>query len=289
MFVGYATNHAGDCYEMLNLNTRRILLSRDVLWLGRMYFNRLEESEVHVSIENDSDLQEEEANDEEETKEDSESEEESEETPKSSTVITRSGRSIKAPGRLIEEIEGVTVEEIMAVGAGIGGGFVHTSELIPMKYEEAMSKDEEAWNIAVAKEYERMKKHKVFEAVPKDEMPKDAKVLTSTWAMKQKADGTKRARINARGFEQIPGEHYDETGISSPVVNEASIFIILTLMVMGRMFGELNDVKGAFLNGEFSQGEKLFMKVPKGFEQYYPANVMLIAFEDYLWIEAGSI
>ena len=45
---------------------------------------------------------------------------------------------------------------------------------------------------------------------------------------------------------------------------------------MGRMHAELNDVKGAFLNGTFSQGEKLYLKVPQGFEKFYPANVVLL-------------
>jgi len=52
-----------------------------------------------------------------------------------------------------------------------------------------------------------------------NQVPRNSKILTSTWSMKQKADGTKRARLNARGFEQIPGEHYCETGVSSPLVN----------------------------------------------------------------------
>jgi hypothetical protein len=38
MLVGYADNHTGDCYEMLNWKTSRILVTRDVLWLKRMYF-----------------------------------------------------------------------------------------------------------------------------------------------------------------------------------------------------------------------------------------------------------
>ena len=42
----------------------------------------------------------------------------------------------------------------------------------------------------------------VWKAVPKDEVPKDAKVITTTWAMKKKANGRFRARVNARGFMQ---------------------------------------------------------------------------------------
>jgi len=154
---------------------------------------------------------------------------------------------VKAPRRLIEEIGStMIIEEILSVGAGIGGGFEHTSELIPMKYHEAMKKDPKGWGKAVPKEHERMAELGVFQPIDKNQVPKNAKILTSTWSMKLKADGTKRARLNARNIEQITGEHYNETGVSSPIVNEASIFILLTLMVMAQMYGELNDVKGAF-------------------------------------------
>ena len=65
--------------------------------------------------------------------------------------------------------------------------------------------------------------------------------------MKHKADGTLRARVTERGYEQKPAEHYEETGILSPVVNEASTFITLTLIVLARMYAEMNDMQGAFL------------------------------------------
>ena len=104
-----------------------------------------------------------------------------------------------------------------------------------MKYHEAIKKDPVGWQKAVDKENERMVKHNVWKAVNKTDVPRNAKILSTVWAMKLKANGTQRARINARGYEQIPGEHYDETGISSPVVNDASIFIILILITMARM------------------------------------------------------
>ena len=34
MFVGYAEDHAGDVYRFLNINTKRIIMSRDVRWLN---------------------------------------------------------------------------------------------------------------------------------------------------------------------------------------------------------------------------------------------------------------
>ena len=292
MFVGYAKNHSGDCYEMLNVATKRILETRDVQWLGRMYFDKnvnnaaQHESQSADNHDNDEDELDNEQDEVDEVAEGTlhdnddgdgtPSQVEHEPHPSTATT-TKSGRIVRPSKRYIEEIEGITVDEIMAVGAGIGGGFIHTSELRPMKYEEAMATPKaKEWEKAVEKEYQRMVDHGVFKTIKMKDVPKNAKILSSTWAMKQKADGTLRARLNARGFEQRPGEHYDETGISSPVVNEASIFIILILMIMAAFDGELNDVKGAFLNGLFSMGEKLYMYVPKGMEKFFPMDVILL-------------
>ena len=38
MMVGYANDHSGDTYEMLNWMTRKVMESRDIIWLNRMYF-----------------------------------------------------------------------------------------------------------------------------------------------------------------------------------------------------------------------------------------------------------
>lgn len=199
-------------------------------------------------------------------------------------VTTQSGRPVymrvpydPSAVAVVTVEDAPTHAEIMAVGAGIGGGFQHSSELIPMKYEEAMSSgDAPQWEEAVAEEHQRMVDNKVFKVVPKEEVPRGSKVLTSTWAMKKKSNGKYRARVVARGYEQKPGEHYDPSSISSPVVNEASIFIIFILIALARMHTDVNDVKGAFLKGHFSNGEKIYMKVPQGFEKWYGIGVVLL-------------
>ena len=38
MLVGYALNHDGNVYPMWNPSTNRVLISRDIIWLKRMYF-----------------------------------------------------------------------------------------------------------------------------------------------------------------------------------------------------------------------------------------------------------
>jgi hypothetical protein len=77
-----------------------------------------------------------------------------------------------------------------------------------------------------------MVNNKVWQSVPIDEIPEGTKIMTSAWAMKKKSNGTYRARINARGFEQVDGEHCDMDTKSSPVTCIVTIRIAMTLIVM---------------------------------------------------------
>ena len=168
--------------------------------------------------------------------------------------------------------------ELGCVGAGIGGGFENTQELHVMKYDQAMATEDCAkWVKAIDEEHEQMLKHKVWTPVPRSEVPEGATILTTTWAMKKKSNGTFRARLNARGFEQQDGEHFDKDTIASPVVNEATIKIMLILLAMHVTWvAMLMDVRGAFLHGLFDPGHILFMEIPQGFEKWYPSNVVLL-------------
>jgi hypothetical protein len=217
---------------------------------------------------------------------------------------TRSGRQVNNPTRLIEEMGAVTKDykieltsaehqyysamkelgelksdarEFGFVGAGLGGGFKNTAELHVMKYNDAMkTKDADKWQVAVEEEHERMVENNVWNPVEKDEIPEGAKVLTSTWAMKKKASGKYRARLNARGFEQVDGVHCDKNTKAAPVTNEITIRIVSILLVMSRWYAELIDVKGAFLKGEFADGEEIYMEIPQGFERFYGNNCVLL-------------
>ena len=122
------------------------------------------------------------------------------------TLRTRSGRRVQTPTFLQSDIdkgnemnalvktninnafmhvslENNTVDKIFTVGAGIGGGFTHTSELKPMIYIEAMNKDPVGWQKAIDKEHERMEKDNMWKAVKKKDVPENAKVLSTVWAM----------------------------------------------------------------------------------------------------------
>jgi hypothetical protein len=160
-------------------------------------------------------------------------------------------------------------EDLICIGAALGGGFQNTQELHVKKYKEAMKgPDKDKWENAVFEEHERMVKNKVWRAVPKKDAPKNAKVMTSTWAMNKKSNGTYRDRLNARGYEQVDRIDYDSSNISSPVKNDATIRIIMVLMIILKWSAQLVDVKGAFLCGNFKDGEEIFLEVPEGFEEF---------------------
>jgi Reverse transcriptase (RNA-dependent DNA polymerase) len=117
-----------------------------------------------------------------------------------------------------------------------------------------------------------MMKHKVFVPVRKESLPPGTKLIDSTWAMKKKANGTHRARLAARGFKQEPGAHYNPDSTSSPVVSDVSVRILFVLAAMTGWPMHVMDVQGAFLHGEFEDGETIYMKVPQGFDRYYDAK-----------------
>ena len=167
--------------------------------------------------------------------------------------------------------------EPMLVGAGLGGGFHHTSQLIPMKCHEAMAgPDRHLWEEAVAEEGHKMLQHGTFLAVPREEVPPDAKIMDTTWAMKKKANGRCRARITLRGFKQIDGIHYFEDDKAAPVINDITVRVMLTFMLMAGYTSYILDIVGAFLHGHFSNNEKIYTKIPLGFERFYPKDCLLL-------------
>ena len=175
---------------------------------------------------------------------------------------------------LLQELKNI---EFGCVGAGLGGGFQDTHELHVMKYDEAMnSPDREHWNKAVEEEHNRMKKHTMFEPVLISELPPGTNVIDSTWAMKKKANGAYRGRVAARGFKQKDGVDYFSHSISAPVTTNVTIRIILVLMLMAGWCAQMLDVNGAFLHGDFTDGEKVHMKVPQGFERWYDPRLYVL-------------
>jgi hypothetical protein len=94
--------------------------------------------------------------------------------------------------------------------------------------------------------------------------------------MKKMSNGTLHGRINVRGFKQVEGQHYNASSISAPVMNGMTIKLVLTLMHANGGIAHVVNVKGAFLHGKFKDGEKIYIKIPLGFEEFYDNNTVLL-------------
>ena len=116
----------------------------------------------------------------------------------------------------------------------------------------------------------------VFERVKCSKLPSDVKVIDTVWVMKKKSSGKLRGRINVRGFKQVEGQHYDASSISAPVTNGMTIKLVLSLMLASGGIAHVVDIDGAFLYGEFSNGEKIHIKIPLGFEEFYDKDEVLL-------------
>ena len=95
--------------------------------------------------------------------------------------------------------------------------------------------------------------------------------------MKKKASGKLRGRLHARGYEQVEGKHYFEHDTAAAVTNPITIRIVITMMAMPTAWiAEVLDVDGAFLQGQFYNGEKLYIGIPNEFEEWYDDDKVLL-------------
>jgi hypothetical protein len=97
------------------------------------------------------------------------------------------------------------------------------------------------------------------------------------------------ARLNARGYEQVDGIHFDSSNISSPVTKYVTIRIIMVLMIIFKWRAQLVDIKGAFLCGNFKDGEEIFMEVPEGFEEFYGAYALLLLLQTIYGLKQAAM
>ena len=72
-------------------------------------------------------------------------------------------------------------------------------------------------------------------------------IITSTLANEHIYNGVYREKLNARGFEQMEGFHYNEANIVSSVTNNMSIRIIMVLAIMASWLARILNFRGAFL------------------------------------------
>lgn len=107
--------------------------------------------------------------------------------------------------------------------------------------------------------------------------PPGANIVGSKWVFRAKKDAAgnvvrHKARLVAQGYSQVPGVDYFDT--YAPVATLASIRTVLALAARLDMEIHQIDIKGAYLNGELTDEEVVYMRQPPGFESTeYPTKV----------------
>lgn len=109
----------------------------------------------------------------------------------------------------------------------------HALRLDPQSFTEAMrSLDAKEWRTAITAEWNSLLENSTFEVV---DLPPGRKALSSKWVLKKKLNKDNevakyKARVVARGFQQVEGYDYTETYLG--VVKAAAYRILFALTVL---------------------------------------------------------
>ena len=294
-FVGYADDHAGNVYRFINVETKQIILSRDIQWLNsfwKEYKKRRDDSkklvdEFYTPDEDDqtqgeSDTDEPRENEIEETK-DSGDGNNTEEQKKLGIDIQMIGAREKELGRTrsqtkelmsprnesMERVE-LTMEEWIHETCLISA--VTSGPTEPKTFQEAwhspVEEERNNWQAAIRKEIKSMISRGVWRKIDKVKIPENRRLIGNKWVFKIKRDGTYRARLVALGYSQIPGINYTDN--FAPVAHDVSFRIALARMMVEKLDSLVMDVETAFLYGDIK--EEIFMKSPVGREEIDPGS-----------------
>ena len=123
------------------------------------------------------------------------------------------------------------------------------------------------WEKAIHEELAMLKAAGTWELVKR---PEGANVVGSKWVFRAKKDAAGKivrykARLVAQGFSQIPGVDYFDTFV--PVARLASIRAVLAFAASENLETGQIDIKGAYLDGELTDNECIYMRQPPGYAQ----------------------
>ena len=124
------------------------------------------------------------------------------------------------------------------------------------------SADSAQWQEAIDAELQSMHTNDVWTP---HILPTGRKLVTTKWVFRPKHDIhgkiiKYKARLVARGFEQIYGKDFDET--YNPVTRLSSLRLLFALSMQFNLDLQQMDVETAFLNARLT--EEVYIKIPQG-------------------------
>ena len=170
-------------------------------------------------------------------------------------------QGLQMPGQL--EVEPEMEEEMN--GAALAAVMSEAEGLDPRSLAEARRRpDWPRWQEAMEEEHDALVAHGTWEL---EDKPAGVNVVGCRWVFHLKRDAAGniiryKARLVAQGFSQVPGVDFFDT--YAPVAKMAAIRTSLAIAAERDYEIHQVDVKNAYLNGEFEEGEVIYMKLPPG-------------------------
>lgn len=123
----------------------------------------------------------------------------------------------------------------------------------PQTYAEAVSSGED-WVAAINKEISGLE---ALDSWEEAELPPGIKAMDTKWVFKTKNNGLKKARLVAKGFQDESDEF-----TYSPVARLSTVRMMFSVALHWGMDIQQLDVPNAFLNGQLSR--EIYIKTPEG-------------------------
>ena len=106
----------------------------------------------------------------------------------------------------------------------------------------------------------------VWKKIEQNKMPRDRCCVKSKWVLKIKRNSIYKARLVACGYSQIPGVDFSEVPYS-PVINDVTYRIMMIISMIRKYSMCLIDIETAFLHGDLTEEEEVYMECPPGMEE----------------------
>jgi len=121
------------------------------------------------------------------------------------------------------------------------------------------------WEKVIQKELETLRQAGTWELA---EALVGSNIIGSKWVFRAKKDAAGnvicyKAHLIAQGFSQVPGVDYFDT--FAPVAKLAAIRLVLMMAAADDMKMHQIDIKGAYLNGELTNREVIYMLQPPSY------------------------
>ena len=112
-----------------------------------------------------------------------------------------------------------------------------------------------------------MYNNNITEAVSK--IPKNVHIIDTKWEFTEKDENKKKARLVARGFQQIPGQGFIET--YSPTIQADSLRLRVTIASLNEWNLKHLNIKAAYLYADLEK--KIYLKILSGDKNYNKINI----------------